>query len=119
MRGPSGQSRKPDKMRGGGFCFPGKPVNVQLLPGSTPGPRARVSITPIKFSQPGADNPGGIENSIKQLADGKTSGGPERRAFYGGDTMKRLWPEDDDFFMIGVALAAFFTFCISALYALG
>ena len=24
---------------------------MQLLPGSTPGPRARVSITPIKFSQ--------------------------------------------------------------------
>ena len=33
--------------------------------------------------------------------------------------MKRLWPEEDDFFWIGVALAAFFTFCISALYALG
>ena len=59
--------------------------DVQLLPGSTPGPRTRVSITPIKFSQPGADNPGGIENGIKQLADGKTSGGPERRAHYGGD----------------------------------
>lgn len=33
--------------------------------------------------------------------------------------MKRLWPEEDAFFWIGVALAAFFTFCISALYALG
>ena len=32
--------------------------------------------------------------------------------------MKRLWPKDDDFFMIGVFLAIFFTFCVSALYAL-
>ena len=32
--------------------------------------------------------------------------------------MKRLWPESDDFFWIGVALAAFFTFCFSALYAI-
>lgn len=32
--------------------------------------------------------------------------------------MKRLWPEEDDFFWIGVALAAFFTFCLSALYAI-
>jgi len=33
--------------------------------------------------------------------------------------MKRLWPEEDDFFMIGLFLAMFFTFCISALVALG
>jgi len=33
--------------------------------------------------------------------------------------MKRFWPEDDDFFWIAVALAAFLTFCLSALYALG
>ena len=33
--------------------------------------------------------------------------------------MKRPWPESDDLFWIGVALAAFFTFCFSALYALG
>lgn len=33
--------------------------------------------------------------------------------------MKRLWPESDDSLWIGVALEAFFTFCFSALYALG
>lgn len=33
--------------------------------------------------------------------------------------MKRPWPESDDFFWIGVWLAVFFTFCLSALYALG
>ena len=43
--------------------------DVQLLPGSTPGPRARVSITPL-FQLPGADNPGMGTNSIK-LATGK------------------------------------------------
>ena len=49
------------------------------------GPACQGEYNTHKFSQPGADNPGGIENGIKQLADGKTSGGPERRAFYGGD----------------------------------
>ena len=43
--------------------------NVQLLAGSTPAPRARVSITPL-FQPPGADNPGMSTNSIK-LATGK------------------------------------------------
>jgi len=33
--------------------------------------------------------------------------------------MKRLWPEEDDFFMIILALAMFLTFCISTLYAIG
>ena len=36
--------------------------------------------------------------------------------------MKRprwIWDEEDDFFFIGVGLALFFTFCFSALYALG
>lgn len=33
--------------------------------------------------------------------------------------MKRPWPEEDDFFWICVALALFFTFCFSALFALG
>ena len=32
--------------------------------------------------------------------------------------MKRLWPEEDDFFMICVAITAFLTVCLSALYAL-
>jgi hypothetical protein len=33
--------------------------------------------------------------------------------------MKRPWPEEDDFFWIAVAVSAFLTFCLSALYALG
>ena len=32
--------------------------------------------------------------------------------------MKRPWPEENDFFMIGVFLAVFLSFCVSALYAL-
>lgn len=35
-----------------------------------------------------------------------------------GTQMKRLVPEEDDCFWIAVALAAFLTFCISALYAI-
>ena len=33
--------------------------------------------------------------------------------------MKRLWPEEDDFFMLAVAIAAFLTFALSMLYAMG
>ena len=32
--------------------------------------------------------------------------------------MKRPWPPEDDFFMICVAITAFLTVCLSALYAL-
>ena len=64
--------------------------NVQLLISSTLIPRARVSISAHKFSRPGADNPGGIENGIKRLADGKTSGGPERRAHMNDLTNKNI-----------------------------
>ena len=32
--------------------------------------------------------------------------------------MKRPWPEEDDFFWIAVALAVFFTICLSMLYAM-
>lgn len=33
--------------------------------------------------------------------------------------MKRLWPEEDDFFWIAVGIAALLTFCLSLLYAMG
>ena len=36
-----------------------------------------------------------------------------------GEIMKRLWPEEDDMFWIAVFIAAFFTFCLSFLYAMG
>lgn len=32
--------------------------------------------------------------------------------------MKRPWPEEDDFFFLGVALAVFFTIAISAIISL-
>lgn len=32
--------------------------------------------------------------------------------------MKRPWPEEDDFFYMGVALAVFLTFCICLLISL-
>ena len=33
--------------------------------------------------------------------------------------MKRPWPEEDAFFWIAVGIAAFITFCLSLLYAMG
>lgn len=39
MRGPTEQFRKPDNNEGGMLLFPRRKDNVQLLPGSTPGPR--------------------------------------------------------------------------------
>jgi len=33
--------------------------------------------------------------------------------------MKRPWPEEDDFFFLGVAMAVFFTVCFVLLYEIG